>query len=61
MPARRGGFEDGVALAGEVMIDDGADALVVVADEDGAFSAGGVGASSSTAASVERMVRGSMT
>ncbi len=36
-----GGFEDGVALTGEVMVDDGADALVVVADEDGAFSAGG--------------------
>ena len=36
-----GGFEDGVALAGEVMVDDGADPLVVVADQDGACGARG--------------------
>ncbi len=35
-----GGFDDGVALAGEVLGDDGADAGVVVADQDGAFAAG---------------------
>ena len=33
------GFDDGVALAGEVLGDDGADAGVVVADQDGAFAA----------------------
>ena len=33
------GFDDGVALAGEVFGDDGADAGVVVADQDGAFAA----------------------
>jgi hypothetical protein len=30
-------------LTSEVMVDDGADALVVVADQDGTFSAGGGG------------------
>ena len=35
------GFDDGVALAGEVFGDDGADAGVVVADQDGAFAARG--------------------
>ncbi len=30
-------FEDGVALAREVLVDDGADAGVVVADENGAL------------------------
>ena len=34
-----GGFDDGIALASEVFGDDGADAAVVVADEDGAFAA----------------------
>src|ERR1700733_535570 len=35
------GFDDGVALAGEVLGYDGADAGVVVADQDGAFAAWG--------------------
>src|SRR5271170_1994547 len=34
------GFDDGVALAGEVLGDHGADAGIVVADQDGAFAAG---------------------
>jgi hypothetical protein len=34
------GFDDGVALAGEVLGDDGADAGVVVADQDGSFATG---------------------
>ena len=33
------GFDNGIALAGEVLGDDGADACVVVADQDGAFAA----------------------
>ena len=37
------GFDDGVALAGEVLGDYGADAGVVVADQDGAFAARGKG------------------
>src|SRR5712675_472292 len=37
------GFDDGVTLAGEVFGDYGADAGVVVADQDGAFAARGQG------------------
>src|ERR1700679_2363214 len=37
----RGGFDDGVALAGEVLGYYGADAGIVVADQDCAFAAGG--------------------
>ncbi len=35
------GFDDGVALTGEVFGDYGTDASVVVADQDGAFAASG--------------------
>ncbi len=34
-----GRLNDGVAVAGEVLLDDGSDAGIVVADKDGAFSA----------------------
>ncbi len=54
------GFDDGVALAGEVLGDDGADAGVVVADQDGAFATWRK-RGWNRCTSVARVVRGSMT